>query len=188
MTEKKNFWSTVPGVVTGLATILTATLGIVSLVRGNGNEAASPQPTESASPTTSSTNGSSSGTGGRSSGGGGGSGTAAPRAVVAPKSLNFGQLGSGRSRELTVTVANSGDEYLVVDGVEISGRNDVFAAEGRECLQQRTGVAPDDDCEITVTFTPTAPGAFAGFLEIEHSANDSPARVALNGDGVLLDL
>jgi hypothetical protein len=185
MTEKKNFWATVPGVITGLATILTAALGLIPLLNGNGNEPA-PQPTQSASPTPSlsSTSGNSSG----SSGGSGNSGTAAPRAVVAPKSLNFGQIGSGKSRELTVTVANSGDEYLVVDGASISGRNDVFAAEGQDCLEQETGIAPDDECEIIVTFTPTAPGAFAGFLEIEHSAKGGPAQVALNGEGLLLDL
>ena len=29
MTEKKSFWSTIPGVITGLATILTASLGLI---------------------------------------------------------------------------------------------------------------------------------------------------------------
>ena len=184
MTEKKNFWQTVPGVITGLATILTAALGLIPLVAGNGDEA-SPQPTQSATATPSD---SASLTGGSSSSGtSNSSGNAAPKAVVAPKSLNFGQIGSGKTRELTVTVANSGDEYLVVDGVSISGRDDVFAAEGEECSEE-TGIAPDDECEVTVTFTPAAPGAFAGFLEIEHSAKDSPTEVALNGEGLLLDL
>lgn len=181
MTDKKNFWSTVPGIIAGVATILTATVALIPLFMGNDDQA-EPEPTESATPTQSSSS-----TGGSSSGRGGSSGGAEPRAVVAPKSLDFGDLGSGRSRDLTVTVANSGDGYLMVDDISVTGRSDVFSAEGQECLEE-TGIAPDDECEIKVTFKPSSPGEFAGVLEIEHSANGSPADVALNGEGLLLNL
>src|SRR5687768_15832763 len=109
MTEKKNFWQTVPGVITGLATILTAALGLIPILSGNGNEA-SPEPTPSATATPSESASLTSGS--SSSNNSGNTGSSAPKAVVAPKSLDFGQIGSGKTRELTVTVANSGDEYL----------------------------------------------------------------------------
>lgn len=186
MTDKKNFWQTVPGVITGLATILTAALGLIPILTG-GDDSPEPQSTQSASPTPTS---SSSPTSGSSSNGSGNSssGSVAPKAVVAPKSLDFGEIGSGKTARQTVTVANSGNEYLVVDGASIDGRNDVFSVEAQDCLGNETGIAPDDECEVTVSFNPSSPGAFAGFLEIEHSGKDSPTRVALNGEGRLLGL
>jgi hypothetical protein len=109
-------------------------------------------------------------------------------AVVAPKSVSFGSSGVGKPIEQTVTIANSGTEYLVVDSAEIAGRKEVFAVgDDEECLE-KTGIAPGSECQLTVIFTPTSPGSYAGFLEIEHSAEDSPSRVALNGEGVLLQL
>lgn len=185
MTDKKNFWQTAPGVITGLATILTAALGLIPIVTG-GDDNPQPQSTQSASPTPTASSSPTS----RSSGGSGNSssGNVSPKAVVAPKSLDFGEIGSGKAARQTVTVANSGNEYLVIDGASIDGRNDVFSVEAKECLSEETGIAPDDECEVTVSFSPTSPGAFAGFLEIEHSGKDSPTRVALNGEGLLLDL
>jgi hypothetical protein len=184
MTDKKNFWQTAPGVITGLATILTAALGLIPILTG-GDDNPQPQSTQSASPTPTT---SSSPTSSLNSSGNSNSGNVAPKAVVAPKSLNFGEIGSGKTARQTVTVANSGNEYLVVDGASIEGRNDVFSVEAQECLGEETGIAPDDECEVTVSFNPTSPGAFAGFLDIEHSGKDSPTRVALNGEGLLLDL
>ncbi|CAN5819709.1 hypothetical protein BH23ACT12_BH23ACT12_02040 [soil metagenome] len=179
MTEKKNFWQTAPGMITGLAAILTATVGLIPILTG-GDDNPQPEATQSAGPTPSSPN-----SGGSSSSS---SGNVAPKAVVTPKSLDFGQVGSARTAKQTATVANSGNEYLVIDDVSIEGRNDVFSVEAEECLGEETGIAPGDKCEVTVSFRPTSPGSFAGVLEIEHSGSDSPSRVALNGEGTLLNL
>lgn len=180
MADKKSFWQTFPGVVTGIATILTATLGLLSLFLGGEDEpraTSSPTPTATSSPTE-----------GTSSGTFRPSGVSAPVAVVAPKAVEFGDAGVGKPIEQTVTIANSGSEYLVVEGAEITGRKDVFAVgDDAECLVA-TGIAPQSDCQLTVIFTPTSAGSYAGFLEIEHSAEDSPSRVPLNGEGVLLKL
>lgn len=182
MTEKKSFWSTIPGVVAGIATILTAGVALVSLLNSNG---AGPQPpvteTASASPSAPATSGTS---------GGNGSGVVslAPKAVIAPKRIDFGDLGSGRTASQAVTVTNSGTEYLVVEEAAIDSRSDVFTVDAEDCLTEQTGIAPDDECEIEVTFGPQSAGSFAGFLEIEHSASGSPERIALSGDGRLFGL
>jgi hypothetical protein len=183
MSDKKSFWQTVPGVVTGIATILTAMAGILPFVLGGGDNGSeqsatsSPTPTETASPTPSSTSPAARSTE-----------LNEPVAVVAPKSIDFGDAGVGRQVQQTVTIANSGGEYLVVLGATITGRNEVFAVENdEECLVE-TGIAPRSECELTVIFTPTSAGSYAGILEIEHSADGSPAKVALNGEGVLLQL
>ena len=181
MTEKQNFWQTFPGIIAGIATILTAVVGILSVVNSGGNDAPETSPTVTPTSTASPTSGSSSNSSGSS-------GSTAPRAVVAPKSLDFGQLGSGKSATQTVTVANGGNEYLVVDDATIEGRGDVFSVDAQDCLGEETGLAPEDECDVTVSFNPASPGTYAGFLEIEHSGNDSPTRVALQGEGRLLDL
>lgn len=183
MADKKSFWQTLPGVVTGIATILTAMLGLLSFFVG-GEDDAEPRATSSPTPTATATS-SPTGTSSRSSRP---SEVSAPVAVVAPKAVEFGNAGLGKPIEQTVTIANSGTEYLVVEGAEITGRKDVFAVgDDEECLVE-TGIAPRSECRLTVVFTPTSAGSYAGFLEIEHSAEDSPSRVALNGEGVLLQL
>ncbi|HEX2054378.1 MAG TPA: choice-of-anchor D domain-containing protein [Actinomycetota bacterium] len=183
MTEKRNFWQTVPGVVTGAATILTAVVALIPLFTGGDSNPGSQASQSSSSPSPSETATTSRPTGATTSG----NGQTAPRAVIAPKTINFGRVGTGRTVTQAVTIANTGTEYLVVDAAEVTGRTEVFSAEGEECLQQ-TGIAPASECEIQVTFTPTAPGAYAGFLEIEHTADNSPERVALNGEAALLGL
>lgn len=184
MADKKSFWQTLPGVVTGIATILTAMLGLLPFVLG-GEDDAETRATSSPTPTATATSSPTAGTSSRSSRP---SEVSAPVAVVAPKAVEFGNAGVGKPIEQTVTIANSGTEYLVVEGAEITGRKDVFAVgDDEECLVE-TGIAPQSECQLTVLFTPTSAGSFAGFLEIEHSAEDSPSRVALNGEGVLLQL
>lgn len=180
MTEKKSFWSTIPGVIAGIATILTAGVALISLIATNGDDP-QPQATETASPSATSAPGSSGGSGS-------GSGGNAPRAVIAPRSIDFGDLGSGRSARQTVTVTNSGSEYLVVEDAAVDSPAGAFSMDAEDCLAEQTGIAPDDECEIEVTFSPRSVGSFAGFLVIEHSAAGSPERIALIGQGQLLSL
>lgn len=178
MTEKKSVWSSIPTLVAGIATILTATVALVSVIGGN-RQAAEPQGEQSPTPTpTLSASGSTSP---------GPTGGVAPRAVIAPKSLDFGQLGTGKSSQQRVTVTNAGNEYLVIDEVTVSGRTDSFTADGQACSDP-TGIAPEDSCEITVTFSPRVTGSLAALMEVKHSGPTSPSTVALNGEGRLLDL
>lgn len=184
MSEKKSFWSTIPGVITGVATVLTAVLSLIPLMNNiRGGDDATPEPTDSASasPTATSTSRA------NSRGSSGGSRDSAPRAVVTPKNVDFGRLGIGRTQTETVTIANTGTEYLVIEEATITGRTEVFSTEAESCLEP-TGIAPESECMLTVTFAPTAAGSFAGFLDIEHSADGSPERVALNGEAALLAL
>jgi hypothetical protein len=183
MSEKKSFWQTFPGVITGIAAILTAMAGILPFVLGGDDgpdpsATTSPTPTETGSPSPSST----------SPAAGGSTQLNEPVAVVAPKSIDFGDGGVRRQLRQTVTVANSGSEYLVVEEVTITGRTEVFTVENTEECLAETGIEPGSECELAVVFTPTSAGSYAGILEIEHSADGSPARVALNGEGVFLQL
>ncbi len=181
MTEKKSFWHTIPGVITGAATIITALLGLIPLL--NSGPDGDRQPAESASGTPTA-----SGTSTAANRGSSGSATdSVPEALISPANVNFGRVGAGKTETQTVTVESSGSEYLVIEEAAISGRTEVFSAEADDCLDE-TGIEPGSQCEITVTFRPTSPGSYAGILEIRHSAKGSPERVALNGEGALLEL
>jgi len=182
--QKRSFWSTLPGIITGLASILTATVALVGIFMnfGPGSNDNGAEPGESPSPTAT-------GTAFPRGTGPGGTGTAggAPQAVIAPRNIDFGRLGSGRTATDTVTVANSGSEFLVIERAAITGRDDLFSVDAAECLVP-TGIEPGSNCEIRVTFTPRSPGNYAGVLEITHSGPGSPNQVALTGEGALLGI
>lgn len=180
MSEKASFWQTFPGVLAAIATILTAGAAIISFATGmwdadESSPEASPSPTELADPARP----------GQSSGSGE---LSRPVAVIAPRTLDFGRLGIGRSSQMSVTVVNSGTEFLVVDEAELTGRSGMYSVDAEDCLSETSGIEPRSECEITVTFNPSAAGAYAGFLEIRHSAEGSPTQVALSGEGALLGL
>lgn len=161
--EKKSLWQTLPALIAGIATILTAVVALATLVLSNGGDR-SPGSTDTPEPE-----------------------ATQPRAVVSPRNVDFGRVAIGRSGTQAVTVANAGGVALTVDDIAVSGRTEVFSADGDGCLG-RLGIAAGSECQITVTFSPGSTGDVSGFLEIVHSGTGSPERVALSGQGALLGL
>ncbi|MDQ4149066.1 MAG: choice-of-anchor D domain-containing protein [Actinomycetota bacterium] len=187
MAQKKSFWSTIPGFVTGAATVITAVLGVLGVIQANKgspmatNDSATPSATNSSpSPTSAS---------GRGTSGSGGSSDARGQARVSPRTLDFGRAAIGRtSEEMTVTVTNIGDGELTIDGVDVNGANaSLFRITSNRCAPGQT-VQPEYDCEIALTFAPNAAGDFRATLTIDHDGLDSPSEVALSGTGALLPL
>jgi hypothetical protein len=179
MTEKKNFWATLPGILTGTATVITAGLGLMTTLNSSGTTGNKQEKTTttlaSPSPTA--------------------SGTLAPetlfddfpRADLVPQSLDFSDLGVGRSETKSVTVINSGESDLVIDAVEVTGDGaPSFKVVQDTCAS--SSVAPGSRCEVTVAFSPPAVGSFLATLELQHNAQDTPSEVPLRGEGVLLEL
>lgn len=179
MTEKKNFWATLPGILTGTATVITAGLGLWATLSGidttGGNTPPTPQGTGSPSPTL--------------------SGTPffseldeeLPEADIVPQSLDFDDQGLNARSELSIAILNSGEADLFVEEVSITGDG----ASNFEVLQdtcRSESLAPRSRCEINVGFTAAAVGAYTATLEISHNAQDSPSRIPLRGEGVLLKL
>src|SRR5690606_30929601 len=105
---------------------------------------------------------------------------AEPDAAVSPTELSFGGVTVGeQSSAQVVTVASIGDADLHVTSVTASGP---FSVDASDCTG--AAVAPDDECEISVTFTPVAAGAATGSVTITSDAAGSPHEVALSGTGV----
>lgn len=179
MAEKRSFWATIPGAITGVATVITAVLGVRSIAVNSGSpkQPAGPSPSLSASEMSPSP--------GPASGGSGGGVSAA---VVTPGSLEFGdqQIGS-QSAPLRVAVVSAGDGPLKIESVDILGGAGAFTVSENTC-QAGDSLAPRAKCEIALRFTPASAGSVAAVLNIAHSAPDSPSKVPVNGSGVLLKL
>lgn len=181
MSEKKSFWTTLPAILTGTATVIIAGLGVMSAISNSNNSAdVPPQPVQSASPTPSASSSSST------------SGAPPvfvdfPEADVTPESVDFGRQGMSDSSPQTITVNNPGASDLAVSGTELSGAGAArFKVTQDTCSSEV--VSPGASCEISVVFSPGSPGSYFATLELEHNAQDATSRIALSGEGVLLQL
>jgi uncharacterized repeat protein (TIGR03803 family) len=79
----------------------------------------------------------------------------------------------------TVGLKNSGTAILAISGITISGNFAVVSAS--KCAP---GMARNETCQVSVTFTPTVLGSQTGALTFTDNAPDSPQTVALSGTGV----
>lgn len=151
MAEKGSFWSTLPGVLTGIAGLVTAVVALVSLAASQGWI----------------------GGGGSDGAGSPGEGEAPAQLEVEPSDIDFPPVPT--SREATVTVTNDGAGPFRVDEPEIKGPDaDRFDADGGECT--REPVPAGQSCEVVVTFDrPSTPGRSSATLVV--SVNDAERSV-----------
>jgi len=102
-----------------------------------------------------------------------------PVASATPTSLTFPQQAMGTSSApQIITLANSGTIALTLTGIAIAGTNATSFAETNPCGATLAGGAT---CQISVTFTPTAPGNPIATVSISDSAVGSPQTVFLAG-------
>ena len=104
------------------------------------------------------------------------------QASVNPTSLTFvSQPVGASSTGAVVTLHNSGTTALTISSISATGD----FAQTNNC---GASLAGGMDCQITVTFTPTATGNRAGTLSIAESSSGSPQTVALSGMGTTFPL
>jgi hypothetical protein len=102
----------------------------------------------------------------------------APALVASPTSLGFGDATIGRpATEQPVTLVNTGDVALTLDGIAVAGSAAVSVS-GKTC---GATLATGASCTVRVAFAPTAPGPVAATLTVTSSAD--PVRVAVTGNG-----
>jgi hypothetical protein len=106
-------------------------------------------------------------------------GTSASPLIANVSSLNFGNTGLASSKQLSVTLTNTGSSSVTVSGVSVSGAG--FTASG-----SASGLTVGAGKSISVpgTFTPYAIGTVSGKLTVSSNAKNSPASIALSGTGV----
>jgi hypothetical protein len=114
------------------------------------------------------------------SGTGSGTTTAVPAIDVSPASLDFGTVTVGQSKDLSLTVRNTGNAPLTINSVASSNPRFAVASPAVPF-----NVAAGSQQALTIRFSPTTAGSQTGTLTI---ASNDPARasltVGLSGSGV----
>jgi hypothetical protein len=101
---------------------------------------------------------------------------------ISPPSLAFGDQGVGStSSPQLVTVKNSGTDDAIMIQIAIAGKNKGDFAETNDCPHT---LRPRKECQVSVTFTPTATGDRNASLRFKDTAAGSPQSVSLTGTGV----
>ena len=114
-----------------------------------------------------------------------GSGTTASAPVVSlsPTSLSFGNQQVNTTSALqTVTLTNTGDADLTIQGIKLNGH---LSGDFHQQSNCPSTLAAGASCTISVTFTPSATGSRIAVLTITDNASGSPQPVALSGTGVV---
>lgn len=100
---------------------------------------------------------------------------------VSPAALDFGDVESGGSSVLTVTLTNLGsgsDPDIVISAASIGGTD---AGEFSHDLTTPHTLGPGESVAVNVTFTAGADGAKSAVLSFTHDGANSPVEVNLSG-------
>ncbi len=101
-----------------------------------------------------------------------------PAVTLAPTSLTFASLAPGTtSAAQSVKLTNSGNATLNISSIAASGD----FAQTNTCGANLAAAA---NCNISITFTPTAGGTRSGTVSVTDDASGSPHRVTLTGTGL----
>lgn len=151
MAEKGSFWSSLPGVLTGIAGLATAVVALLTLAASQGWIG---------------------GGGGDGGDGDAGDGDATPVVEVEPRAIEFQPVPT--SREATVAVTNGGTGPFRVDQPQITGPDaGLFDADGSNCTGKE--LPAGQTCDVVVTFDPSGPGRSSARLVV--SVNDAAQSV-----------
>ncbi|GAC1367025.1 MAG: hypothetical protein NVSMB32_11870 [Actinomycetota bacterium] len=193
--QKKSFWSTMPGIVTSVAAIISGLAALVPIALGltrtkpaNSGSSAASSASQTASPDpagSTPTPGADSGLPDPNPPGGSTSGGSAT-VVATPASLSLGQARIGAFSEASLTIANAGPGAAVISGTSITGPNaSQFSIGGTSC-GMGTRLPPRGSCQIDLRFTAQALGTATASLRVTLLTAQTPLTVALSGTGALL--
>lgn len=109
-----------------------------------------------------------------------------PAVTLSPTSLTYAsQLVGSTSTAQSVTVKNTGTGAMSISGISVGGANSSDFSQTNTC---GTSVAAGTNCQVNVTFAPTATGTRTATLSISDNASGSPQTVSLGGAGTDLSL
>ena len=99
--------------------------------------------------------------------------------VVTPASINFGNLNLKAKSTQNVTLQNTGDISMTIQGVTVAG-----ASFGYESLSPGLSLSPSQSTTFQVWFTPQAKGPASATMSFLSASLSSPAKLSLSGGGV----
>ena len=104
-----------------------------------------------------------------------------PMVTLNPTSLSFGNLNVGKtSGAKGIQLNNTGNATLTISSIAIIGTNATDFAQTNNCPGSLTAGA---QCNINVTFTPTAFGTRVASLSVSDDAFNNPQTASLTGSG-----
>jgi hypothetical protein len=205
--NKRNFWTTVPGIISGVAAIVTGLGVLIPLLLGaaskhpNKNSASqSPPPGVTSTAGSESPTSTAGGTGspspadslGSSPGGGTSNSptagaTGATGITADPPSQSFGNVRvNGGTSDQAVTINNPGSVPVTIEHVAITPSNAAFSITSTTCGDGAI-VAPQSSCQIKLRFAPTTVGSASASLEVHyHPPQSAFTSISLTGTGSLL--
>jgi hypothetical protein len=110
-----------------------------------------------------------------------GEGVAATRTLAAtPTSLNFGNVGEGKSQKLAVVLKNTGNSSVTVSTISTSGTT--LTTSGGV---SGATIAPGQSATVDVTYSPVKIAALGGAkVTIASNATGSPTQIPVFGAGI----
>lgn len=99
--------------------------------------------------------------------------------VVTPASINFGNITISKKSTQNVTLQNTGDINLTLQGVTVAGSGFGYAD-----LSPGFSLAPNQKITFQVWFSPTVVGPASAKVSLLSPNLSSPATLSLSGDGV----
>ena len=105
-----------------------------------------------------------------------GTGTAPPLFEVRPDSILIGAVELGQDAVRTAMILNAGGSPVRIDSI-------ACAVEGFEILPDTLELGAGDSASVTIHFTPTRVGVFAGEARFYHNAASGISSIYLEGEG-----
>lgn len=98
--------------------------------------------------------------------------------TTSTSTLNFGNVGIGRSSALNVILTNAGNSNVTVSKVTLSGAR--YSVGG---VSAGLILAPGQSATLDATFSPMAAGIVPGSVTVVSNATNSPASISFTGAG-----
>lgn len=99
--------------------------------------------------------------------------------IATPTGANFGNVNTGSTSTIPVTLKNSGNSNVSISNVSIAGAG--FNVSG---LSTGTTLTPGQSATFNTTFSPSSTVSSTGSVTISSNATNSPTKITLSGTGV----
>lgn len=159
MAKERSFWSSIPGVLTGLAGLFTGVVGLLGLALGQGWLGDGPAE--------------------EVQGGSADETDEVVRISTEPDEVNLTKLPTRRAEE-TVTVSNDGTQSVTLS-TDVDGENEAaFDADDGDCT--RSEIPPQESCDVSVSFDAgLRPSPYQARLLVSANGGQDLQEVRLEG-------
>ncbi len=175
MTKGKAFFSTLPGVISALAGLVTVIVGVLAIAAQLGwlgGDDDDEVVDDRSSTTTTATSGAGSGSGSSTT-------VAAASLSVSPRSVTFAALAAKKQK---VKVKNEGTSPVTLKPPEMTGADRAqFSATALDCS---SSLGAGRSCDVEITFAPTRQGQYTARLVVAPTSG-SAVEVQVEGNHLL---